>query len=516
MIIFTTNINSYDNIPDHYYDGDVKYVMFYDKPIEEKGEWEFIKLDCKYDHPVLNAYHTRCNSHLWFDEPHVWIDGCYTMTEEFVENSKKFLDKNEITLMHHPDKRSFLREIMKLFRCDFVPEDRLIKFCKDLYDIGFDPEFMDHTINCCIWRNNTSKVKEWNERYWYWYEHYQLFHGCQITSAIAEWEVYGELLPRVELQVDLFKSTRAKTYPHSYTFTNNKEEREFKKKVCNIMNLPVRDNLPYYSGEEIDGQLIVYTCITNEHDILPAHSYFDPDVRYVCFHDGTVDKSVKQWEYVELNLDIEDPRDYSYYVKAHPHEFFPDNSYTVWVDGCFVLTKQFIDNSMKSFPFSVLRHGGKFSYYDEMLEGFTCAFFGYDDAINLSKSLKESGYNFKDYSSPQCTILWRKLTDDMKVFNETWYKWGSRGYNRDNIPFDASMQFTGFIPKFYDDRDDSGIELGFINKVGRRKKHPQHGDKKQYQLKDKFLDELKDISGLPKICAIYREHDFYMKYYNII
>ena len=112
--------------------------------------------------------------------------------------------------------------------------------------------------------------------------------------------------------------------------------------------------------------------------------------------------------------------------------------------------------------------------------------------------------------------MWRKLTDDMRVFNETWYKWGSRGYNRDNIPFDASIQFTGLTPEFYDNRNDSGIQLGFYNKVGRRKKHPQHGDKKQYQLKDKFLDELKDISGLPKICAIYREHDFYMKYYNII
>ena len=171
---------------------------------------------------------------------------------------------------------------------------------------------------------------------------------------------------------------------------------------------------------------------------------------------------------------------------------------------------------MRSFPFSVLRHGGKFSYYDEMLEGFTCAFFGYDDAVNLSKSLKESGYNFKDYSSPQCTILWRKLTDDIRIFNETWYKWGSRGYNRDNIPFDASIQLTGIKPKFYDNRDDSGIDLGFFNKVGRKKKHPQHGDKKQYLMKDEFIDDLQKIAGLSKFYAIYTGHDFYMKYFDII
>tara|TARA_B100000963_G_C22634529_1_gene676793 strand:+ start:1048 stop:2598 length:1551 start_codon:yes stop_codon:yes gene_type:complete len=516
MIIFTTNINAYDNIPDHFYDGDVKYVMFYDKPIEQKGDWEFIKLDCKYDHPVLNAYHTRCNSHLWFDEPHVWIDGCYTMTEEFVKNSKEFLDANEITLMHHPDKRSLLREIMKLYRCNFVPKDRLIKFSKDLAKTGFDPNFMDHTINCCLWRNNTPKVKEWNERYWYWYEHYKLFHGCQITSAIAEWEVYGKILPRVKPQVDLSKSTRAKSYPHSYDFTSNQNELRFRKEICNIFSLPF-DELPYYDKKTIDDKLIVYTCITNAYDEFPKESYYDPDVRYVCFHDGSIDTTVEPWEYIKLDLPIEDPRDFAYFVKAHPHKYFPEDSYTVWIDGCFILTKEFIDNSLKSFPFSVLRHGGSFSYYDEMIEGFTCAFFSYDDAISITKNLSKNNYDFKKYSSPQCTILWRKLTEEMRIFNETWYDWGSKNYNRDNIPFDASIQFTGMKPRFYDDRNDSGINLGFYNKVGRKKKHPQHGDKKQYLIKNKFLVELEDILGLPSLLyATYQDHEFYMKYFDII
>ena len=158
MIIFTTNINAYDNIPDHFYDGDVKYVMFYDEPIEQKGPWEFIELDCKYDDPVLNAYHTRCMSHLYFDEPHIWIDGCYTMTEEFIKNSKEFLEKNEITLMSHPTKRSLLGEILKLYRYGFVPEERLYRFCEDLAKTGFKSSFFNHTINCCIWRHNLSLI----------------------------------------------------------------------------------------------------------------------------------------------------------------------------------------------------------------------------------------------------------------------------------------------------------------------------------------------------------------------
>ena len=235
MIIFTTNINAYDSIPDHYYDGDVKYVMFYDKPIEQKGPWDFRKLDCKYKSPVLNAYHTRCLSHLWFDEPHVWIDGCYTMTEEFVKNSKEFLETNEITLMHHPDKRTLLQEVLKLYRCGFVPEERLYKFCEDLAATGFKPSFFDHTINCCLWRNCSDKVTKWNEEYWKWYVDYELYHGCQITSAIAEYVVYNKRLPRVPLQVELWRSTRVKPYEESYEFTTNENEEDFIRQARKIL-----------------------------------------------------------------------------------------------------------------------------------------------------------------------------------------------------------------------------------------------------------------------------------------
>ena len=424
--------------------------------------------------------------------------------------------------MSHPTKRSLLGEILKLYHYGFVPERRLYRFCLDLAKTGFKSSFFNHTINCCIWRHNTSKVREWNERYWYWYEEYELFHGCQITSAIAEWEVYGKKLPRVPMQVDLKQSTRVKTYGESYSMTTIPDyihEDGFKKRVARILDLDIEKEAPFLYTDSIDvnDQLIVFTCITNAYDEFPEDSFYEEDVRYVCFHDGTIDTSIGPWEYIQLDLDIEDPRDFAYYVKAHPQEYFPKDSHTVWIDACFKLTKEFTENSRKSFPFCVLRHGGKFTYLDEVLEGFTCAFFGESDVINLSNELRESKYNFKKYSSPQCTILWRKLTDDVIKFNEEWYKWGSRGYNRDNIPFDAAIQLTGITPEFYDDRNKSGIELGYVNKIGRKGKHPQHGDKKQYLNQGQFLRRIGSITGLhSKIYSRYKEHSFYMRVYNII
>ena len=47
-------------------------------------------------------------------------------------------------------------------------------------------------------------------------------------------------------------------------------------------------------------KMIVYTCITNGYDEIPDH-YYDPDVQYVCFTDGTVEKK-GPWEFRDCLL----------------------------------------------------------------------------------------------------------------------------------------------------------------------------------------------------------------------
>ena len=219
MIIFTTITNAYDRIPDHYYDPDVKYVLFYDEDIEQKGPWEFIRIP-KGGDPVLKSYRIRTLSHLYFNEPHVWIDACYTMTPEFVKNSREFLSY-PIVLHRHPEGRTLLGEFLKLYTSGFVPENRLYKCAEDIVSTGYKPSMFDHTINCCIWRQVTPQVIDFNVEYWRWYEQYRLYHGCQITSAIAEYLAFGKNVPRAPLMVNLSKEHRMKNYDSSYEFVEN-------------------------------------------------------------------------------------------------------------------------------------------------------------------------------------------------------------------------------------------------------------------------------------------------------
>ena len=55
--------------------------------------------------------------------------------------------------------------------------------------------------------------------------------------------------------------------------------------------------------------MIIYTCITNGYDTIPKNHYYDPDVQYVCFTDGTIDVP-SPWEKRSIPMSMSVPVDY--------------------------------------------------------------------------------------------------------------------------------------------------------------------------------------------------------------
>ena len=251
--------------------------------------------------------------------------------------------------------------------------------------------------------------------------------------------------------------------------------------------------------------MIIFSCITNEYDEIPDH-YYDPDVKYVMFHDGTVVQR-GPWEFVKLDVDIDCPRRLSAYPKINPHKYFDEGEDTVWIDACYVMTKEFVELAKSRFPFTILRHPNKFSYYDEMLEGFECSFFRFDQGIELTRILFEDGYNFRQYRSPLGTIIYRTINDETIRFGDSWWHYFEVGVNRDQISFDAALQLNDLNPKIIEDRNDCGVALGYYNKVGRKGKHPQRGALDQWQYRHEFINAMKSYVGMSKI-YIKHKHDF--------
>ena len=542
MIIFYTCVtNGYDKIVEPYKDPDVKYVCFYDDGVEPEAKgWEYIKLTVEGTCPVRRSYHPKHRPDLYFDKGSttVWVDASYEITQSLINESKIIFKDCDFALQEHPSKRSLPSEFAKLYGEGFSTKEEILSMAKKIKTIGYTLNEYNQTINSVIWRVLTPEVIRWC---YIWRQWYDLgINRDQVSSAIAEHIMSSEYkIPmsfkprRVKIKVEMERTNRQKEYWQSYDM-HDKPSLEEQMNLLSELSLVFDSDADKFTLSKMYAcvryppfelnpitqpeNMVVYTCITNGYDKFPKNNYYHPDVRYVCFHDGTIDTTVKPWEYIKLDVDIECPRRLSFYPKANPHLYFPPGTNTIWIDACYQLTRDFIIKSKKCFPFTMLRHASKFSYFDEMLEGFTCAFFSYDDGILLTKKLQEAGYNFRTYGSPLGTIVWRTMSSKMKEFNKQWYDWSLVGCNRDQIAFDAALKFSGVkLPSVYENRNDAGIKLGYYNKKGRLGKHPQRGDLKQYKRKVQFLGELSKITNLSAhLYTEYPDHEFYMRVYNIL
>ena len=502
MIFYTSITNGYDKLSPPPI-SDVKFICFYDGDKPSTDGWEYRKIVIDEECPVRKSYHPKHCPQLYFppNTVTVWIDAAYAITNELVEYSKILLDKHDFVLQRHPDNRTLIEEYEKLYYHGFSTREEIIDMCKRIKNIKFPVKFYDQTINCVIWRRLTPKVTEWCK---VWREWYDIgVNRDQVSSSIAEFLVVKA--HRVDLAIDMTKSTRVKSYGESYKL--HEPTGDIVDTIRKI--LPVEKKTFSTNTFTDVSDIIIYTCITNGYDNLVS-DFYHPNVRYVCFHDGTIDTSITPWEYIKLDVDINCPRRLSFYPKANPHLFFPSGSKTIWIDACYKHTPQFLSMSRECFPFTILRHPSKFTYYDEILEGFMCAFFSYNDAINLTKKLKEKGYDFKKYSSPLGTILWRTISPEINRFNDSWYKWSLVGCNRDQIALDIALKESDVLPSIIENREETGIPLGYNNKFGRKGKHPQRGDLQQFHRKNELLQELKEITGLHPKLYTKHNHEFMM------
>ena len=248
----------------------------------------------------------------------------------------------------------------------------------------------------------------------------------------------------------------------------------------------------------MDSKYIIYTCITNGYDEIPNEHYYDPEIKYVCFTDGSIEHK-EPWEFRDIPIEHECPRRLSAYPKINPHKLFPVGSKVAWIDGCYIMTERYAEETKRildTYPFTIMRHHNKFTYYDEVLEGYLGNMNTWDDQVEITKALAETGYKFRLYSSPVLGSFWRVITEDLFDFHDMWWKYSLIGPNRDQISFDCSRQYHNLDMHVIEDGwlgahshipGSVGVLFGSKGKQYRRKIHPQKG-----VFEGLTLDEIQD------------------------
>ena len=261
----------------------------------------------------------------------------------------------------------------------------------------------------------------------------------------------------------------------------------------------------------MDSKITIYSCITNGYDEIPDDHYYDPDIRYVMFTDGSIEHK-GAWEFRDIPITHDCPLRLSLYPKIMQHKLFSEGDRVVWIDGCYVMTEEYVQYTKKLFENHSrvhMRHPMSFTYYEEIAESYIASYNTVEDIINITKSADNIGFNFRKYTNPILASFWNTVGN--AEFNELWWHLSQVSTRCDQIAFVVAKQITGlewhtidWLESGVNFRGVDGKGRGREGNVGRRKKHPQVGSKDQWKTMNDMLLQVKNIIGMNHI--LYNKH----------
>tara|TARA_B100000214_G_scaffold64347_1_gene42489 strand:- start:1259 stop:2092 length:834 start_codon:yes stop_codon:yes gene_type:complete len=261
----------------------------------------------------------------------------------------------------------------------------------------------------------------------------------------------------------------------------------------------------------MDSRITIYSCITNGYDEIPDDHYYDPDIRYVMFTDGSIEHK-GAWEFRDIPIKHDCPLRLSLYPKIMQHKLFSEGDRVVWIDGCYVMTEEYVQYTKKLFENHTrvhMRHPMSFTYYEEIAESYIASYNTVEDIINITKSADNIGFNFRKYTNPILASFWNTVGN--AEFNELWWHLSQVSTRCDQIAFVVAKQITGlewhtidWLESGVNFRGVDGKGRGREGNVGRRKKHPKAGSKDQWKTMNDMLLQVKDIVGMNHI--LYNKH----------
>jgi hypothetical protein len=480
-----------------------------------------------------------------FDEPSVYIDASkvHLLNDDFKKLSEEIISKGEFTYMEHPHKHTYLEECAEYVSRGWVDPDDILKFTIELAETDFDFEKYFSPLCTIIWRpcNDT----KFNEMWWEWYnrggvrDQLSFSVACQLCPQKCETVYSRDIINQFSDASPTGEWWNNKCGDYTY-YDQDVDIVEFVDLLTEVTGLfdwkeYFRTGKDRITGRSFYGdagsysyaiewhdpekdQIVIYTSITNWYDTIPDDMYYDPNVKYVCFTDGKVEKK-GAWEFRDIPDFVYDevggdPRRLSAFAKICPHKLFPNGTKTVWLDGCYVHTKEWVDKSketLKMVPLTHMLHPHRFTFHNEIMEGFGANFNSREQMLELVHALQKVNYNFKQYYSPVLTCIWRQIDDEMAEFHDLWWKYSKIGSNRDQISFDCARQLTGLTWSRIHNWETIGIDLTSPkSKIARNKRHPQAG---HFSEQNTYSDVLKECYELLKeirpITGIDDEHQIW-------
>lgn len=213
-------------------------------------------------------------------------------------------------------------------------------------------------------------------------------------------------------------------------------------------------------------KIAVYTCITGGFDEFVPSPAIDEDVDYFLFSDTTV-KDTDQYIFRNCPYYDPEPRRMARFVKMHPHFFFSNYDYVVWIDANIISTdglQEAIEKvAVNGWDLGLIKHPLRGSYIDEANE---CIRIKADDENLIRNQILD--YQAKgvleDSLIETNVIISAMARESVREFFNIWWREICRYSLRDQISVGYALQsanpkFSYIMPEARSVRDEPGFIL---------------------------------------------------------
>lgn len=191
--------------------------------------------------------------------------------------------------------------------------------------------------------------------------------------------------------------------------------------------------------------MIVYTCLTGSHPIIPEQEHFESNIKYIFFHTHDIQNKHGKWHFEKIPIEKNELYTQRKY-KILSHELFNKPSAYFDTNTTFKPNlKNKIEECLNKKDYSVAIHPHKpdgtirKSYLDE------CCFLlykgiEYDLIIEMTKYLKNLNYDFSKHDCFLGGQLIRSNSKIVKEINMTWWEMWQKFERRDQLFITPSIR----------------------------------------------------------------------------
>jgi hypothetical protein len=193
--------------------------------------------------------------------------------------------------------------------------------------------------------------------------------------------------------------------------------------------------------------VVIYTAIFGGYDIFREKEH---EARMVCFTDSDLSTQCI-WEIECCDREFEDSTREARKKKVLSHMLFPEDEYTLWVDGSLemsvVVNEDFIKSILGDADIAVFHHNQRKCIYQE---GKACKRFKKDSFEIIDSQMDryhQDGFppNMGLAATP---FVARRNTPQINEFNEMWWDEIQRGSKRDQLSFNYCLWKLGIKVKW--------------------------------------------------------------------